>query len=694
MERTLLLVDDEPNVLRSLKRLLHPDGFRILSATSGAEGLMLLDKHNVSVIISDQRMPYMTGVEFLSQVRQRWPDTVRIVLSAYADFSAVTSAINEGAVYKFFTKPWDDELMRTNVREAFHHSELNWKNEQLTRIFDSTLEGIMITDANGVIQSVNPAFSLITGYSAVEAIGSTPKLLHSGRHDAEFYRQMWQSLHDNGHWQGEIWNRRKNGEVYPEWMVLTAIAGAAANAKSQPAQYVALFNDISEQKRTEEHIRHQAYHDALTGLPNRLLFSDRLEQALAQARRINETLAVMFIDLDRFKNINDSLGHAVGDQLLQDIAQRLAQCTRDEDSVARMGGDEFTVLLPRVRQQDDLDRIARKILHSLSQPLTVEGHELTVTASIGISLFPADGDRPDVLMKNADSAMYEAKEQGKNKHQFYNANMSAGAVEHLTLETQLRRALEREEFLLYYQPQVNAESENLIGFEVLLRWQHPERGLLPPGKFITLLEETGLITPVGEWILRTACRQNQTWRAQGLTPVRVAVNFSAHQFRDTDPGALVEQVLRDTALPADGLEVEITEGVLMDNMERSIATLQRLRERGVAIAIDDFGTGYSSLSYLKRFPAHSLKIDQSFVRDITCNPQDREIVTSIITMAHGLGLTTIAEGVETRSQLKLLRELHCDQIQGYLMGRPLSVEQATAVLTKAEELKTEDEAVG
>ncbi|HEB94065.1 MAG TPA: EAL domain-containing protein [Gammaproteobacteria bacterium] len=679
MERTLLLVDDEPNVTRALKRLLYPGGYQILSANSGAEGLTLLDQHNVNVIISDQRMPDMTGVEFLSQVRERWPDTVRIVLSAYADFKAVTGAINDGAIYKFFTKPWDNGLMRANVREAFQHSELNWRNEQLTRIFESTLEGIMITDANGVIQSVNPAFSLITGYSAAEAIGNTPRLMRSGRHDAEFYQQMWQSLDDSGQWQGEIWNRRKNGEIYPQWMVLTAITIAGG----RPGQYVALFNDISEQKRNEERIRHQAYHDALTGLPNRLLFNDRLEQALAQARRANEKLAVMFIDLDRFKNINDSLGHAVGDQLLRGMSQRLAQCTRDEDSVARMGGDEFTVLLPRIQQLDDIEQVARKILHSLSQPLAVEGHELAVTASIGISLFPSDGDRPDILMKNADSAMYWAKEQGKNKHQFYNADMSAGAVEHLALEAQLRRALEREEFLLHFQPQIALHDERLIGFEVLVRWQHPELGLVPPGKFIALLEETGLISPVGEWILHAACRQNQTWREQGLTPVRVAVNFSAHQFRNADPAVLVEQALRNTALPAGGLEVEITEGVLMDDIERSINTLRRLRERGVTIAIDDFGTGYSSLSYLKQFPADSLKIDQSFVRDITCNPQDREIVTSIITMAHALGLTVIAEGVETRGQLKLLRKLHCDQIQGYLIDRPLPVTQATEVLARA-----------
>ncbi|VAX07065.1 diguanylate cyclase/phosphodiesterase (GGDEF & EAL domains) with PAS/PAC sensor(s) [hydrothermal vent metagenome] len=678
MERSLLLVDDEPNVLSALKRLLRQQGYQVLTATSSAEGLQLLAQHKIKVIISDQRMPHMTGVEFLGQVRERWPDTVRIVLSGYADFSAVTGAINEGAIYKFFTKPWDNAQMRANIHEAFRHAELNEKNEQLTRIFESTLEGILITDEKGVIQSVNPAFTLITGYSAAEAIGQTPAMLKSDRHDAEHFRAMWQALVQNGQWEGEIWNRRKNGEIYPQWLVLTAIMDNEGN----PSQYVGLFNDITEQKKNEERIRHQAYHDALTELPNRLLFNDRLQVALAQARRTDEQLAIMFIDLDRFKNINDSLGHSVGDQLLQGMAQRLLDCTRDEDTVARMGGDEFTVMLPRIRLLGDVDQVARKVLDGLSKPLRVEGHELVVTASIGISLYPDDGKQAEALMKNADSAMYSAKEQGKNKYQFYSADMNASAMEHFTLETQLRHALEHEEFVLHYQPQVEINSGRLIGFEVLVRWQHPELGLVLPGKFITLLEETGLIVPVGEWILNQACRQNHAWREAGLAPVRVAVNFSSHQFREVPVSQVVAQALKDSDLSADGLEVEITEGVLMDDIEQSCETLQQLRDMGVAIAIDDFGTGYSSLSYLKQFPVDMLKIDLSFVRDITCNPQDMEIVTSIIAMAHGLELGVIAEGVETEEQLQLLSELGCDQIQGYLTGRPLASEQATELLLK------------
>ncbi len=676
MERILLLVDDEPNVLNALQRLLRQNDYKIIVANSGAEGLQVLEAHKVNVIISDQRMPNMTGVEFLSKVHKQWPDTVRIVLSGYADFSAVTDAINNGAIYKFFTKPWDDEQMRANINEAFRHAELNEKNDQLTRIFESTIEGILITDTKGVIQSVNPAFTLITGYSAPEAIGHTPAMLKSDRHDADFFNNMWQSLMKTGQWEGEIWNQRKDGDVYPLWLALTAIRDKEGNT----SQYVGLFNDITEQKQNEEQIRHQAYHDFLTGLPNRLLFNDRLKQAMALAQRMNEKLAIMFIDLDRFKNINDSLGHGVGDQLLRAMAKRLESCTRDEDSVARMGGDEFTVMLPRINHLSDVAQVAQKVLDGLSQPMNVDGHELVVTASIGISLYPIDGELPEVLMKNSDSAMYQAKEHGKNKYQFYSAEMNANAIAHLTLEAELRHALEHNEFLLHYQPQIDIRTGRLVGFESLIRWQHPEKGLVPPGKFIPLLEETGLIVPVGEWVLHEACRQNQSWRQAGLLPVRIAVNFSGYQFSKKNIHQLVAQALADTGLSADGLEAEITEGVLMDDVAASSHTLQQLQNMGVAIAIDDFGTGYSSLSYLKQFTVDMLKIDQSFVRDITCNPQDVEIVTSIISMAHGLQLGVIAEGVETEEQLQLLTDLGCDQVQGYLTGRPLEKQHARELL--------------
>jgi len=667
MERTLLIVDDEENILKALARLLRREGYRILTANSAQVGLQLLEYNDVNVIISDQRMPHMTGVEFLSRVKDLYPDTMRIVLSAYSDFSAVTDAINKGAIYKFFTKPWDDGLMRTNIKEAFHRSELMWKNNQLTRVFESTIEGIMITSTQGIIQSVNPAFTEITGYEADEAIGHTPRILHSGRQDKMFYEDMWQSLGETGQWQGEIWNRRKNGEVYPEWLSITAIH----DGSGKTSQYVSLFNDITEQKENEARIAHQAYHDALTDLPNRLLFHDRLDVALAHARRNNKMLAVMFLDLDRFKNINDSLGHFAGDCLLQGVAERLTHCVRQEDTVARMGGDEFTILLSHIPQIDNAAGVAKKILDTFKQPVNIEGRELFITVSIGISVYPDDAQQADLLMKNADTAMYRAKECGRNNHQFYSPTMNARALERLTLENRLHTALEHDEFQLYYQPQMDLRNGRIIGMEALLRWSTEEWGWVSPMDFIPLLEETGLILPVGEWVLQQACAQNSAWQAAGYTPLRIAVNLSARQFGQQNLVERLETVLAKTGLAAQYLELEITESIMMDAVSAKLEVLGELKDAGLQLAVDDFGTGYSSLSYLKRFPVNTIKIDQSFVRDMTRDPADAAIVATVITLAHNLKHKVIAEGVETEEQLEMLRQLKCDEIQGYLISRPL-----------------------
>ncbi|GMQ88669.1 MAG: hypothetical protein BMS9Abin09_0099 [Gammaproteobacteria bacterium] len=670
MERTLLLVDDELNILKAMQRLLRHDGYHILTATSGQEGLALLKDNDVKVIISDQRMPHMTGVEFLSKVNDIYPQTVRIVLSAYSDFSAVTDAINHGSIYKFFTKPWDDKLMRANVQEAFQRSELSWKNNQLTQVFESTLEGIMITSAEGIIQAVNPAFTEITGYPAEEAIGDNPRILHSGRQSEVFYEEMWQALLSTGQWQGEIWNRRKNGEVYPEWLVITAIHDEASKVK----QYVALFNDITEQKKNEEQLAHQAYHDALTNLPNRLLFDDRLNLALSHAQRHDEKLAVMFLDLDRFKNINDSLGHSIGNHLLKGVAERLVRCLRQEDTVARMGGDEFTILLPHIPHADRAMEVAEKILDSLKKPLSLEGHELFVSASIGISIYPDDARQAESLMKNADTAMYRAKERGRDNYQFYTAAMNTRALERLTLENQLRRALEREQFELYYQPQMHLGTGQIIGAEALLRWRTEQGELISPAEFIPLLEDTGLILPVGAWVLQQACTQNSAWQAAGYPPLHIAVNLSARQFGQRDLVSQVLDCLATTGLQARYLELEITESIMMDAAQGKPGMLEAFKEAGLQLAVDDFGTGYSSLSYLKKLPVDTIKIDQSFVRDMARDPEDAAIVKTIITLAHDLKRRVIAEGVETQEQLDLLRTLGCDEIQGYLLSRPLPAE--------------------
>jgi diguanylate cyclase (GGDEF)-like protein len=440
-----------------------------------------------------------------------------------------------------------------------------------------------------------------------------------------------------------------------------------------------LQQEIDARKRVEETIRHLAYYDSLTGLPNRLLFYDRLSQALAHADRSGRPIGVLFLDLDRFKNVNDTLGHAVGDDVLRRVAQRLRECVRAGDTVARLGGDEFPIILEGITGTKDAVLVAQKIAERLKPALEIEGHELHVSASIGICMFPADGRDAETLVKNADAALYRAKDQGRNNYQLYTAGMNARALESLVLENSLRRALERDEFVIHYQPQVEPRTGALLGMEALVRWQHAELGLVPPRRFIPLAEETGLVIQLGEWVLRTACEQNRAWQEAGLPAVRVAINLSARHFAQRDFAGTVRRVLEETRLESRYLELELTENVLMEQAPDSVDALHQLREMGVRVCIDDFGTGYSSLSYLKRLPISALKIDQSFVADIPRDPEDTAIASLIITMAHNLNLQVVAEGVETAAQFAFLAE-SCDGVQGFLLGRPEPAEQATRLL--------------
>jgi diguanylate cyclase (GGDEF)-like protein/PAS domain S-box-containing protein len=438
--------------------------------------------------------------------------------------------------------------------------------------------------------------------------------------------------------------------------------------------------DVTDRKRVEEQIQYQAYHDALTGLPNRMLFLDRLQLALAHARRQGGQPAVLFLDLDDFKVINDTLGHATGDRLLQGVGERLIASVREDDTVARMGGDEFTLLLPNIGRVEDAARLAGKLLEAVAQPLLIDGQELFVTTSVGVSLFPSDGEDAETLLKNADRAMYRAKEMGRNNYQLFAPALNVRAVNRLSLETRLRRALEREEFLLYYQPQVNLATRRVVGLEALVRWREGDGRLLEPSEFIPVAEEARLIFPLGQWILRAACQQARNWQDQGLPEVRLAVNLSARQFQQQDLIRSVFFAVRDAGLPPRRLELEITESAAMQNVDRTIGMLHGLRDMGVRISMDDFGTGHSSLSYLKRFPLDGVKIDQSFVRDMTSDPSDAAIVKAIVAMAHSLGLNVVAEGVETLAQADFLRRTGCDEMQGYLVGRPVPAEEVTETL--------------
>ncbi len=544
------------------------------------------------------------------------------------------------------------------------------------RVIENSLEGIMITDPDAVIVSINPAFTRLTGYTAQEAVGRRPSLLSSGRHDGEFYAALWRRLETVGHWHGEIWNRRKNGEIYPELMTITAIS----DKDGRLTNYAALFSDISELKENEERIKHLAYYDPLTGMPNRRLFEDRLQVALAHAHRNKMQLAVMFVDLDRFKRINDTLGHEMGDQLLMEVSRRLYDCLREDDTVARMGGDEFVVLLSEVSMPDDAAYIARRITAALTQPMRLAEQELVVTASVGISIYPEDGRTASTLIKNADTAMYRAKESGRNGYQMYAPAMNARTLEHLALESALHKALERGELCLHYQPLAAPGTHEVVAAEALLRWNHPDLGLVPPADFIPLAEDTGLIIPVGEWVLAEACRQLRQWQVLGRGDINVAVNISARQFRDPAFVPMVQRVVVGAGIEPARLTLELTESMLMDEALDTIRLLSRLHDMGFAVAMDDFGTGYSSLSYLKRFPIDILKIDRVFIRDIERSEDDAAIVSAIIRLAHSLRLEVVAEGVETAEQLEFLQREGCDLLQGYYFSRPLDAAGFTELL--------------
>lgn len=538
---------------------------------------------------------------------------------------------------------------------------------QSSAVFESTRDGVVITTLEPRIVAVNPAYTEITGYRADEVIGLNPSLLRSGRHDRAFYQAMWAGLKQLGYWQGEVWNRRANGEVYPQWLTLSTVRDEAG----EPSHYVGVFTDLTQLKRSEQQLEHLTHYDPLTDLPNRLLVQSRLEHAIDQARRHRSRVGVLFVDLDRFKNVNDSLGHPVGDALIQAVATRLRGGLRDEDTVARLGGDEFLVVIEDLESADAAASVASKLTRLVQEPFQVgDGQEVIVSASIGVSLYPDDGDSATGLIQHADAALYQAKARGRDSFCFYSSALTAAVSEHMQMEMGLRRALERGELLIHYQPLVSLDG-GPVGAEALLRWQPPGEGLVRPDRFIPLAEETGLIVPIGAWVLREACRQARAWLDAGLELGTVSVNLSVRQFHERNLVALVADVLRETGLPADRLELEITESALMDDVEQAVQTLHMLRALGVALAVDDFGTGYSSLAYLKRFPIGKLKVDQSFVRGIATDDSDRAIVTATIAMARSLGFTTTAEGVETEAQLEILRALGCSAYQGYLFSRPV-----------------------
>lgn len=544
-------------------------------------------------------------------------------------------------------------------------------------VFESSQEGICITDHQGQYISVNQSFTDITGYTLADVQGKTPALMQSGRHDKSFYEGMWAQLRAEGRWEGEIWNRRKTGEIYPEWLTISAIQDEHGRVQ----QYLGIFTETSSRKAAEERIQRLSNYDQLTNLPNRTLLQDRTKIALASARRAHVSVVLMQLNIDHFSHINESMGQDVGDQVLVILAKRLVNALRPEDTVSRLGSDNFIILLPHTTAHD-VTQVAMRLMASVAEPLHISGQDIRLTASIGIAEYPENGADLGELMQATESAVRQAKREGRNTLRFFSHSMQEQVKEALAIERDLRFAVERNQLVLHYQAQVNTHTQRIVGVEALVRWQHPQWGLVSPGKFIPIAEESGLIREIGRWVLETAVNQNQRWREQGLQIVPVAINLSPAQFKDPGLRDSIIEVLRQSGLPGSMVELELTESVAMENSAFTISTINELKRLEVQLSIDDFGTGYSSLSSLKRFDIDKLKIDQSFVRGLNLDQQDEAIVKTVINLAKSLGLHTIAEGVETAEQLAFLQANGCHEAQGYLFSRPVPADDFAALLAK------------
>lgn len=562
----------------------------------------------------------------------------------------------------------NERLWMIIVRDITERKKTEESLRVTAKIFEGSNDGIIITNTYGNIIDVNKAFTTITGYKKEEVIGKNTDIIKSIKYD--------KTLLETGSWSGEVSDRRKNGELYPKWLSNYTVK----NDHNEITHYISIFTDITSRKEAENKLKQLAHYDPLTGLPNRTHFIERLKWAIDIAKRNNKQAAVMFLDLDRFKVINDTLGHHAGDLLLVEVARRLEKCVRGMDTVSRLAGDEFTVVLTSINSPEEATLVAKKILHALSFPVCLESRNVFISTSIGITTFPVDGKNISQLLKNADTAMYHAKELGRNNYQFFSAFMNQKVLDELEMETNLRNALKNAEFLLHYQPKIDLASNKIIGVEVLIRWKHPELGFISPARFIPHAEKTDLIIAVGDWVLYTACRQSVQWQIDGIPPIRISVNLSGMQLKRNDQVENVAKILADTGLAPHLLELELTEGVVMENAEATINTLYKFKGMGIKLSIDDFGTGYSSLSYLKRFPIDTLKIDQSFVKDITTNSDDEAIASTIIAMAHNLRLKVIAEGVENKGQLDMLRSKGCDQVQGYYFSKPVPEDKLKKLL--------------
>lgn len=698
----IICVDDEPVILRSLgeqlKRSLGQQ-YDIELVDSGSEAIALCGELTaegikIPIVISDQIMPQMTGDQLLIKLHALYPQTLKILLTGQANADAIGNLVNAAALYRYVAKPWDETDLMLTVQEALKRFEqeqqLAQQNEILVEVncqlesaialleatLEATADGILVLDEHGQVVNYNQKFIDIWELPAQANLSRDQILSQVLSELAEPYANQLKERY--AQFDSDSFNslKLKNGKV------LECYSQAQQFQESKMGQ-VWSFRDVTEHRKAEIIIQHQAFHDSLTNLPNRTLFDRELEQALTQATQTDKSLAVMFLDLDRFKTINDTLGHAIGDLLLKNVVERLKKCVRKQDIIARWGGDEFTLLLPEIHSRDQATAIAKRILEALKPEFNIEKHYLHITSSIGIAVFPEDGKDAATLLKNADVALYWVKDKGRNNYHHYTTRLNSQAHELLNIENYLHHALGRQEFTLYYQPIIEVSTNKIVKIEALLRWQHPDLGIITPDLFIPLAEENGLIVEIGAWALKTACQQTKAWHNMGLTDLTISVNLSARQFYNNDLVQTVTQILADTALSPDNLELEITETATMRNTSLAKQILLQLHQMGISLSMDDFGTGYSSLSYLKDFPFSTIKIDRSFVKDLSVDSSNLAIINAITTLGAGLNLQIIAEGVETEQLKNLLETMHCKYMQGFFISLPLPADQATELLKRS-----------
>lgn len=701
-EAKLLVVDDEARMRASVADLLKAYGYNCVSASGGKEALDLLASGGIDLMLLDLNMPGVDGYQVMREVKEHYPDTDVIVLSGETTFESATEALRCGAE-DFLRKPYSPEELIRIVSSIMHKRGLERNIQQMhicleasehryRFIVNNSPDIIYMLDHKGKFVFVNDPVKTILGYEIDEMLGKHySEFVH--RDDLEKARYVFDERRTGSRASHNIEFRLlckgsslpyryfESRSIHIELSAMGMYADPPSDQRESFVGTYGVVRDISERKRAEELINFQLYHDLLTKLPNRALFRDRLNLAISHAKRSKSKLAVMFLDMDRFKVINDSLGHLAGDQLLQTIAQRLNSCLRDGDTLARVGGDEFNLLVPGISGREDAAMIARKIIDRLKEPVILDGYEVFVSFSIGIAMYPQDGQTIDVLVKNSDMAMYHIKTHGKNGYEFFADNMKAAFHRQLSLENGIRKALEKKEFKLFYQPQIRVEDGRICGVEALIRWEHPEQGLLLPDQFIPLSEETGLIVEIGNWVLDTACRELNVWRKRGIRDdVQMAVNISAAQLMQPEFEHSVLDTLNKHGISGRQLTLEITENILMQDMDQAVSKFQQIAANGVRVAVDDFGIGYSSLSYLHSLPLNTLKIDRSFVSGIKGNKDRSSIITAVLAMARELKLEVVVEGVECKAQIDYLRKLECAKAQGYYLGRPVPAEEIRELL--------------